>query len=130
MQIAERKMNSTLSKMDDLAYGKTVIDQAEAEKETKRQARLQAKQMMEQLGQERQREVDNKLQTTRREKMDEYAADKAKMEADHQAYLAEQKKCRDMAMMEEDENVRNSYLQVVKNMDKQQTTVSWQREVK
>lgn len=46
-------MNSTLAKMDSLAYGKTVIDLARAEQELKNQASAKAREIKAEMGRSR-----------------------------------------------------------------------------
>lgn len=129
MQMAEKMAEKTTNKMEDLAYAKVVIDGARAEEEAKQQARQRQIEEKKRLAKEREDEVALKHKLEADRKKEEADFDKADIAAKMAAFRAEQQKCRDMAMAETDLNVKRAYMQVVKQMDKQDTTVTWDTDI-
>ena len=129
MQMAEKMAEKTTNKMEDLAYAKVVIDGARAEEEVKQQARQRQIEEKKRLAKERENEVALKRKLEADRKKEEADFDKADIAAKMAAFRAEQQKCRDMAMAETDLNVKRAYMQVVKQMDKQDTTVTWDTDI-
>ena len=129
MQMAEKMAEKTTSKMEDLAYAKVVIDGARAEEEAKQQAKLRQIEERKRLAKEREEEVTLKRKLEADHKKEEADFDKADVAAKMAVFRAEQQKCRDMAMAETDLNVKRAYMQVVKQMDQQDTTVTWNTDI-
>lgn len=118
-------MDSTVRRMEDIADGRNVIDTYEKERKAyfDDQARIRREKW--ELGQQLKVEQAERKQARKTER----EMDKQTERQENASYIAQTRgtidQCRELAMQESDPTVRTAYLQVVRQMDRQDQKVSW-----
>ncbi|CAL6053804.1 Conserved_hypothetical protein [Hexamita inflata] len=129
LQRAERLANQATTKMQSIVQGRRVIEIAQQEEEFKKQEKAKAIIVRDRLRNEMEAEQREREARIAREKKEIADFDRNDVAQKQAQFIAEQEKCRAAAMAEKDKNVKTAYLQVVKQMDKQATTVTWNTDI-
>ncbi|KAH0575215.1 hypothetical protein SS50377_22842 [Spironucleus salmonicida] len=130
IQEAERHAISVTAKMEDMAYGRRMIELVEDERQAEGVVRQRLLEEKRQRGIAQRQEVDIVVARKKRDIALEKEADKKEIVKKMKEFRAEQQIPIIAAREEKNEEYKKSYNQVVRFMDRQETGVSWINDVK